>query len=159
MAQIAHNDHLSLMAAAEGLARVGIAVVDAFISCWQTKYTYNLLRPVTYIRDLIDPSWLPFLVTPAFPEYTSGHSTQSAAVASVLTGMFGIKPFTDTLHQDHGLEPVVATRRFTSFDEAAAEAAISRVYGGIHYPVGSVNGPVQGRCIGEMILDPYSSRK
>lgn len=159
MAQIAHHDRLSLMAAAEGFVRVGIAVVDAFIGCWQTKYTYNLLRPVTYIRDRIDPAWLPFLVTPAFPEYTSGHSTQSAAVAAVLTGMFGIKPFTDTLHQDHGLEPALAPRRFTSFDEAAAEAAVSRVYGGIHYPVGSANGLVQGRCIGETILDRVQFQK
>ena len=70
---------LSLDSAAEAYAKVGIAVADAFISCWSTKYRFNLLRPVTYVRRLIDPSWTPLLITPPFPEYTSGHSVQSAA--------------------------------------------------------------------------------
>jgi hypothetical protein len=153
MSQIAHHDHLSLMAAAEGYARVGIAVADAFIGCWRTKYTHHLLRPVTYIQRFVDPGWLPFLTTPNFPEYSSGHSTQSAAVAAVLTAMFGIKAFTDTTHTDHGLIPALEPRTFTSFDEAAAEAAMSRIYGGIHFPFGSQNGLIQGRCIGEVILD------
>jgi hypothetical protein len=144
---------LSLMAAAEGYARVGIAVADAFIGCWRTKYTHHLLRPVTYIQRFVDPGWLPFLTTPNFPEYSSGHSTQSAAVAAVLTAMFGIKAFTDTTHTDHGLIPALEARTFTSFDEAAAEAAMSRIYGGIHFPFGSQNGLIQGRCIGEVILD------
>jgi hypothetical protein len=151
MSQIVHHDHLSLMAAAEGYARVGLAVADAFIGCWRTKYAYHLLRPVTYIRRLVDPGWLPFLTTPNFPEYSSGHSTQSAAVAAVLTAMFGIKAFTDTTHTDHGLIPALEPRPFTSFDEAAAEAAISRIYGGIHFPFGSQNGLMQGRCIGEVV--------
>jgi hypothetical protein len=153
MAQIARNDNLSLMAAAEGFARVGIAVADAFIGCWRVKYTYNLLRPVTYIQDFIDAIWLPLITTPNFPEYTSGHSTQSAAVSALLTAMFGIKPFTDTLHRDHDLEPNLPPRSFTSFDEAAEEAATSRFYGGIHFLFGIDNGLLQGRCIGQVILD------
>ena len=151
--QIVRQDGLSLMAAAEGYARVGIAVADAFISCWDTKYTYNLLRPVTYIQRLIDTTWLPFIVTPPFPEYPSGHSTQSAAAAAVLTDMFGVRVFTDTTHLDHELVPPLEPRSFGSFEEAAEEAALSRLYGGIHYPFGNNNGLAQGRCIGQAILD------
>jgi PAP2 superfamily len=158
MGQIARDDSLSLMAAAEGFARVGIAVADAFISCWQTKYTYNLLRPVTYLQNVIDPAWMPYLSTPPFPEYTSGHSTQSAAVAAVLTAMFGIKVFTDTTHADHDLAPL-EPRTFSSIDEAAAEAAMSRLYGGIHFPFGNQNGLVQGRCVGQIILDRVQFNK
>ncbi len=95
--QLARNNSLSLMAAAEAYARVGIAVTDAFIECWNTKYIDNLQRPVTYIRDNIDATWSPYLVTPNFPTYTSGHSTQSGAAARMLTDMFGIVTFTDTI--------------------------------------------------------------
>jgi hypothetical protein len=87
-----------------------------------------LLRPVTYIRRLIDPSRTPLLVTPPFPEYTSGHS-QSAAAAMVLTDLFGAYPFTDHTHDAIGLQP----RSFRSFMDAAHEAAISRLDGGIHF--------------------------
>jgi membrane-associated phospholipid phosphatase len=71
------------------LARVGVAVADAFISCWHEKYRYDLVRPLTYVRRLIDPKWEPLLITPPFPEYPSGHSTQSAAAATVLAAFFG----------------------------------------------------------------------
>jgi hypothetical protein len=108
---------------------------------------------VTYIQHFVDPGWLPFVTTPNFPEYSSGHSTQSAAVAAVLTARFGIKAFTATTHTDHGLSPALEPRTFTDFDEAAAEAAISRIYGGTHFPFGSQNRLMHGRCIGEVILD------
>jgi membrane-associated phospholipid phosphatase len=151
--QLARTEGLSLMAAAEAYARAGLAVADAFIGSWHTKYTYNLLRPETYITHLIDPAWLPLLVTPGFPSYTSGHATQSGAAATVLTAMFGVHPFTDTLHQDHDLEPPLEPRRFGSFDEAAAEAAVSRLYAGIHYRFDNHNGLAQGRCVGQVIVD------
>ena len=151
MGQFARHDALSLMAAAEGYARVGIAVADAFVSCWYTKYTYNLLRPVTYIQQQIDHAWLPFISTPAFPEYASGHSTQSKAAATLLTALFGVRAFTDTTHLDHGqsLQP----RTFDSFEAAALEAAMSRLYGGIHYPFGNEEGLKQGACVGQAILE------
>jgi hypothetical protein len=101
--QIARNDGLSLADAAEAYVRAGIAVHDAFIQCWYVKYVTNLQRPVTFIDDNIAGGWLPFLTTPNFPTYTSGHSTQSGAVAEVLTDMFGLKPFTDTIRTDHNL--------------------------------------------------------
>jgi hypothetical protein len=138
----------SLATAAETYAKVGMAVCDAFIACWHQKYVYNLPRPVTYIRRLIEPAWLPLLVTPPFPEYTSGHSVQSGAAFQVLTDLFGDGlAFVDHTHDDRGLP----ARSFGSFFEAAEEAAISRLYGGIHYRAAIVNGIEQGKCIGRAV--------
>jgi PAP2 superfamily protein len=149
--QIARNDTLSLAAAAEAYARVGIAVTDAFIGCWNVKYRSNLQRPVTYIQDNINAAWLPYIMTPPFPTYTSGHSTQSGAAAAVLSDMFGVKAFTDTLHADHELVPTLEARSFSSFEEAAAEAAVSRLYGGIHFFFDNNDGLAAGQCIGQAI--------
>jgi hypothetical protein len=151
--QIARNDGLSLAAVAEAYARVGIAVTDAFIECWNAKYIYNLQRPVTYVQEYINATWLPFITTPPFPTYTSGHSTQSGAAARALTDMFGVKAFTDTLHNDHGLVPPQTPRTFGSFDQAAEEAALSRLYGGIHYAFDNNDGLASGQCIGQTIHD------
>jgi membrane-associated phospholipid phosphatase len=151
--QITRNDGLSLAAAAEAYARVGIVVTDAFITIWDAKYRYNLQRPVTYIQDHIDGSWLPLILTPPNPSYISGHSTQSRAAAAVLTDLFGHKAFTDTLHTDHHLMPPQEPRTFGSFDEAAAEAAVSRLYGGIHFAFDNEEGCSSGRCVGQAIND------
>lgn len=129
---------------AEAYAKVGIAVADAFIACWHTKYQYNLVRPVTYIRRVIDATWTPLLVTPSFPEYTSGHSVQSGAAAEVLTRLFGRVAFVDHTHDRLGLP----ARSFDSFAAAAQEAAISRLYGGIHYRSAIDVGLRQGRAVG-----------
>jgi hypothetical protein len=135
----------SLETAAETYLRVGCAVADAFIQCWKTKYQWNLLRPVTYIRANIDPEWNSLVTTPPFPEYSSGHSSQSAAWAEVMTVMFGDGyQFTDHTHDDLGLPP----RSFISFRHAAEEAAVSRLYGGIHYRFGNENGLAAGICTG-----------
>jgi len=147
LTQVAHELGLTLDRAAEAYAKVGIAIADAFISCWRTKYRDNLLRPVTYIRSVIDPGWTPLLVTPPFPEYTSGHSVQTAAAAHVLTGLFGELAFTDHTHDARGLPP----RSFSSFIAAAEEAAISRLYGGIHFRAAIERGLEQGACIGEQV--------
>jgi len=151
--QLARSRGLNLVAAAEAYARVGIAVHDAFVECWHAKYLHNLQRPVTYIRNHIDPAWTPFLVTPAFPTYTSGHSTQSGGAAEALTDMFGTVRFTDTLRADHGLVPPLAPRTFDSFRQAAMEAAVSRLYGGIHYTFDNDDGLTAGRCIGGAIRE------
>jgi PAP2 superfamily len=146
--QVLRREQASLARAAEAYARVGIAVSDAFVACWHQKYAYNLLRPVTYIQRLVDPSWLPPLATPPFPEYPSGHSVQSGAAFQVLTDMFGDGyAFVDYTHDSRGLAP----RSFGSFLEAADEAAISRLYGGIHFRAAIVNGITQGRAIGRAV--------
>ncbi len=150
--QVSRNNGLSLIASAEAFARVGIAVHDAFIECWYTKYVYNLERPMTYIRDHIDATWSSYIATPAFPSYHSGHSTQSGAASTVLTDLFGTLSFTDTTHTDYGLLPPQSPRSFDSFDEAADEAAISRMYGGIHYAFDNNDGLASGRCIGGRII-------
>jgi PAP2 superfamily len=126
------------------LARLSVGMADAFISCWTTKYEFDLIRPVTYIRANIDPAFTPILITPPFPEYPSGHSTQSAAAAEVLTKFFGEHyAFEDASHVRDGLPP----RKFMSFRAAADEAGISRLYGGIHFRTAIERGLDQGRCV------------
>jgi hypothetical protein len=139
---IAERDQLDLERTVDMFARLGIAVSDAFISCWHEKYIYDLVRPLTYIRRLIDPDWNTILNTPPFPEYPSGHSTQSAAAATVLTALFGDDfAFDDPTHSADGLK----VRSYKSFWEAATEAGISRLYGGIHYRAAIERGLDQGR--------------
>ncbi len=151
--QISLNKPLNLGDSAEAFARVGISVADAFIACWNTKYTHNLLRPITYIRANIDPLWNAYIGTPPFPEFTSGHSTQSGASSAILADMLGHNyRFTDTTHTDHGLVPAMSPRTFASLDEAAVEAKDSRLYGGIHYRFGNDEGYEQGKRIAGIIL-------
>jgi len=142
------RDDLTLDVAAEVYARTGMAVADAFIACWQSKYATYLMRPLTYIRDHIDPTWTPLLGTPPFPSYTSGHSTQSGAAASVLTAYFGPISFTDTTHARLNPELGLGTRSFRDFLQAGSEAAVSRLYGGIHFIFDNEDGLDEGLCVG-----------
>jgi hypothetical protein len=142
--QILEQDRPDLERSVDVLARLGIVLADAFIGCWETKFQYDLLRPVTYIRRLIDPKWEPLLITPPFPEYPSGHSTQSAAAASVLTKLFGENfAVEDRTRERDGLKP----RRFANFFAAAHEAAVSRLLGGIHFRSAIERGLQQGQCV------------
>ncbi len=128
--------------------KTSIAIFDAFISCWDEKYRSNLVRPETLINNYIDDQWEPVLQTPPFPEYPSGHSVVSGAASVVLTQIFGDGfSFDDDTEQPYGL-PV---RSFTSFKAAAEEAAISRLYGGIHYMAAVENGINQGYNVGELV--------
>ncbi|MBZ4691080.1 MAG: phosphoesterase PA-phosphatase [Cereibacter sp.] len=143
--QILDRDDAGLAESADVMARLGVGMADAFIGCWRSKFAHDLVRPVTYIRKLIDPEFEPLLITPPFPEYPSGHSTLSGAAATVLTASFGEGfGFEDATHEDDGLP----ARPFPSFWAAAAEAAISRLYGGIHFRAAVEQGLEQGRCIG-----------
>ena len=132
-----------------------IALADAFISCWDEKYRSNLIRPETVINRYVDGDWKPLLETPPFPEYTSGHSVISTAAAEVLSSLFG-EPFefVDSVEVEYGLPP----RSFNSFREACAEAAISRLYGGIHYRPAIEQGVVQGRKVGNYLVKNLSTR-
>lgn len=143
--QIFARDDADVDQTVEVLARLGMALADGFIGCWDAKFEYDLLRPVTYIRRVMDPKWETLLITPPFPEYPSGHSTQSGAAAAVLTAIWGEDfAFSDATHADDGLAP----RDFPSFWAAAEEAGISRLYGGIHFRAAIEQGLEQGRCIG-----------
>lgn len=128
----------------------GITIHDAFISCWDEKYRSNRIRPETYINRYINIKWQPLLQTPPFPEYTSGHSVVSTATAEVLTYLFGDK-FVYTDNSEELFE--IPARTFSSFRDAAAEAAISRLYGGIHYRDAIVNGQQQGKEVGAFIVN------
>jgi membrane-associated phospholipid phosphatase len=141
--------NLTLDRTAEMYAMLGMAAADSFIAGWETKYRIMLIRPVTYINRYIRRSWRPLIETPPFPEYPSGHSIVSAAAATVLTRLFGPVAFTDDTGLNRGLQP----RSFTSFWHAANEAAISRLYGGIHFRVGIEGGIEQGRCVGKTVVD------
>lgn len=124
---------------------LALTMADAFIGCWDEKYRGNRIRPVTIINRTIDANWQPLLQTPPFPEYPSGHSMVSAAAAEVLTHFLGDnRSFTDHTQTLYGMKP----RTFRSFRQAAAEAAVSRVYGGIHFRDAADQGLITGRQIG-----------
>jgi len=130
--------------------KTSIAIADAFISCWDEKYRSNLIRPETLINEYIDDAWKPVLQTPPFPEYVSGHSVASGAAAIALTDIFGDNfEFADDTELAYGL-PV---RNFASFNQAANEAAISRMYGGIHYRAAVEIGVKQGRDLGKFVVE------
>ena len=134
----------------EAYALTSIALADAFISCWDEKYRSNLIRPETLINKYIDEDWLPLLQTPPFPEYTSGHSVISNAAAIAMTSLFGDDfAFDDDTEVKYGL----GVRSFKSFIHASEEAAISRLYGGIHYQPAIQNGVTQGRALGRFVVD------
>ena len=146
--QILDREDAGLARRVEVLARLGLALSDSFIACWHAKYEFDLVRPVTYIRRVIDPRWVPILNTPPFPEYPSGHSTQSAAAAEVLADLFGDPfEFVDATHESDGLP----ARRYRSFRHAADEAGISRLYGGIHFRAAIERGLEQGRCVAAFV--------
>ncbi|WP_116216320.1 MULTISPECIES: vanadium-dependent haloperoxidase [unclassified Allomuricauda] len=136
--------------------KTSIAIADGFISCWDEKYRSNLIRPETVINEYIDDSWEPVLQTPPFPEYTSGHSVVSGAAAIALTDIFGDNfAFDDDTEVAYGL-PV---RSFSSFNHASDEAALSRMYGGIHYRAAIEVGIKQGRSLGKFIVDKLDMTK
>jgi hypothetical protein len=135
---------------AEAYVRVSLSLADGFISCWDEKYRSKLVRPETYINQNINEDWVPLLQTPPFPEYTSGHSVISTSAAIALTGLFGPNfAFTDSTEVEFGMP----ARSFKSFMDASLEAAVSRVYGGIHYMPACENGKVQGKQVGEFVRE------
>lgn len=131
-------------------ALLGMSLHDAFVSCWKAKYDTHRIRPETVINQKIDQNWKPVLQTPPFPEYSSGHSVISSAAAVILTGYFGENfGFIDSSEVYFGLPE----REFSSFSQAADEAAISRLYGGIHFRDAIENGVSQGKKIGTSIWE------
>ena len=151
----AHKARAPLAQSAEAYVRTAVALADGFISVWDEKFRSNVVRPETMINAHLDEAWQPLLQTPPFPEYTSGHSGISTAAAVVLTDQFGDNfAFTDSTEMSYGLP----ARSFESFTQAAAEAAISRLYGGIHYRMAIEEGVAQGRRVGELVLRKVQTR-
>ncbi|MCC6760101.1 MAG: vanadium-dependent haloperoxidase [Chitinophagaceae bacterium] len=137
-------------------AITAIAKFDAFIQCWDEKYRSNYARPETVINKYIDPEWRPLLQTPAFPEYTCGHSTTSAAAAEALTKVFGDNfAYTDTTELEFGIE----SRSFTSFRQAAEENNLARFYGGIHFHPSCLVSTDYGKKVGELVVSKLHMKK
>lgn len=148
-AQLVSQRRLSAEAAVRLFALTSLTTADAFIATWGYKYQFNLLRPRTYIRRLIDPAWEPLIPTPPFPSYPSGHSTQSAAAATVAKSLLGNLAFDDSTEVAIG----GGVRHFDSFDAAADETGWSRIYGGIHFHADKANGKLVGECIGARVVE------
>ena len=139
-----------LMKSIEAYTMTAIALADGFISCWDEKYRSNLTRPETVINEHYDESWVPILQTPPFPEHTSGHSVISRAAAIALTSVYGDNfAYEDDVELEYGL-PI---RSYRSFLHASEEAAISRLYGGIHFRPAIDEGVKQGEEVGKLIVD------
>ncbi|TAD92483.1 MAG: phosphoesterase PA-phosphatase [Bacteroidetes bacterium] len=137
-------------------AMAAIAGFDAFIQCWDAKFKYNTVRPETVINKYIDPNWRPLLQTPAFPEYTCGHSTTSAASAEALTAVFGHGfAYTDTTELEFG----IASRRFSSFRQAADENNWARFYGGIHFHPSCIESTNLGQKVGALVVARLKLKK
>lgn len=153
---IARNQQSDFDDTIHAFTKVAFSVMDAFISCWDMKYFYNLVRPETYIRRYIDEHWEPVLQTPPFPDYTSGHAIISTAAATVLTDLYGEQtPFKDTTERAWGWPD----REFQSPLQAAKEAGLSRFYGGIHYMDAITASEIQGHKIGELVNTKIRTRK
>lgn len=143
------RSNLNFVKTTEVYAMLAIGLVDAFISCWDEKYRSNAIRPETVINEYIDPEWLPLLQTPPFPEYTSGHSVASSAAAIIMANLFGENfEYIDDTEVEFGLPP----RPYKSFSQAADEACISRLYGGIHFMPAIKNGMTQGKNVGNLVI-------
>lgn len=143
--QVIRLKETKLDEAALSYALTGSAINDALISCFQTKYQYTLVRPITYIREVMGHgNWNTYIGTPAHPEYSSAHASLSAAAAAVLQELFGNSgSFTDHTYDYMGLSP----RSYPSFAAIGTEAGLSRLYAGIHYMVSINNGLTQGKKV------------
>jgi membrane-associated phospholipid phosphatase len=143
--QVIRTKPTTLDKAALAYALTGAAINDGLISCFQTKYQYNLVRPITYIREVMGYSaWNTHIGTPAHPEYSSAHASLSAAAAAVLEELFGSSgTFTDHTYDYLGFAP----RTYSSFTAIGEEAGLSRLYAGIHYMESITAGLVQGRKV------------
>ena len=148
---ILQKESATLAKSAEIYAKVGMGLSDAFVSCWKCKYQHNYMRPISFIRLKIDPSFISPLETPPFPEYPSGHSVQSGTTAKILSDAFGSTYlFTDKTHATR-TDIDGTPRSYRSFFEFASEAGISRLYGGIHYKEAISMGIEQGTKVGVAI--------
>jgi len=149
------NPQLDFYALAQ--AKYSVCYYESFRGCWTTKYTYNVERPIRYIREVLNhPSWSPLFNTPGHPDYPSGHSTNAGLFATVFTSLFGPN-YSFTLHTYDNLG--MAPRHYNSFDEMVDDIAKARVYAGIHYTLSCAEGNKQGKKIAENILNIVKFRK
>lgn len=144
-----------LMRTSEAFTRVAIGLHDALVACWEEKYRWEYIRPETVIRRYLEPNWSPLIQSPAFPEYPSGHATASAAASRVLANLFDAYSFTDSTVMQFGMK----ARTFENFVAAADEAAMSRLYGGIHFRAGNEAGKILGAKVAAEVTEKLKTRK
>ena len=153
---VARDKNLDLMQTTEAYTLASLAMFDGFVSCWEEKYKSIRIRPETVINNGWDPAWRPYLETPSFPEYVSGHSAISASCGTVLTRLLGDNvAFTDTTEKKYGH----GVKSFKSFKEAYWDASYSRMYGGIHYRDGVEEGTHLGEAVGKWVWHKAQTRK
>ncbi len=156
--QILQEQHRNLAESAKAYCLIGLAAADTYVSCWNMKYQYYLLRPATYINEVIDPNWKPLLFTPAHPDHISASAAMGGVAPTVLVGMLGDVPFSDKTHLGSPLLTpsggpfLLSERAFSSITQAGEEEAESRVIGGVHFRRATEQGLATGRCVGEQIL-------
>ena len=153
------RDHRSqLLENARLLASLDVAMADAAIGCWDAKYTYTFWRPITAIRETADdgnaattpdPTWTPLFATPAFPEYTSGHSCVSGAAAAVLTNEFGNRVRFDMTSD----QMIGVVRSFRRLSDALEEVKNARIFAGIHFRTACEDGTTLGAAVAQFVLD------
>jgi hypothetical protein len=148
--QILDKEQASLALASHAYAKIGIALRDATILIWRSKYAYNQIRPVSYIRKAINPNWLPFIGTPPHPEYPAAHAYVTAAAMQTLTGLFGNNyPIIDNTYNFLGFSP----RSYATLNDAAMESGMSRRFGGIHYLPSIQTGLTLGTELGTRVAN------
>jgi hypothetical protein len=153
--QVTRRDSADIYTTTRAFTFAAIAMFDGMISCWHEKFRTDVIRPITYIQQNMDPTWSSRIQTPPFPEYPSGHSVVSAAAAQVLDQVLGPDvSFVDSTEVLFGM----GTRQFRSFQDAAWEVSLSRFYGGIHYMESIQEGNRQGRAIGDIVMEAIRAR-
>jgi hypothetical protein len=156
---VSKSKNESLVDASKIYSLVALSIHDGFVACWQAKYYYDYIRPITAIQENWDAKWNTLILTPNFPEYPSGHSVISGIASTVLASHYGDDiAFTDNAEEPFGMTP----RNFTSFTEACDQAAMSRFYAGIHFKKAIVDGVEMGREMGQSIikkLELYETEK
>jgi len=152
---VSRAEQADLFTTSKAFALAAIAMYDGGISCWHEKFRTDLVRPITYIQEYVQPDWSTVIQTPPFPEFPSGHSVTSAAAATVMSGIFGEdRPFVDSTEVLFGQ----GVRRFKNFQDAAWEVSLSRFYGGIHYMPSIKEGNLQGKAVGQVVLDRINGK-
>jgi len=153
---VAKDKQLNMLESIRAYTLGSITMFDAFISCWDEKFKSDVIRPETYINRYIEPNWQPVFETPPFPEYTSGHSVASASIATIITAVIGDNiAFVDSSEVPFNL----SFRKYKSFNDAANEAAMSRLYAGIHYRKAIEEGQKQGRAVANNVLKTLKTKE
>jgi hypothetical protein len=155
--QILRDENPPLDFYALAQAQYAVCYYESFRGCWITKFTYNVDRPIRYIREVLNhPTWNPMFNTPGHPDYPSGHSTNAGVLAYVFSKLFG-PDYSFTLHTYDNLG--MAARYYQSFNEMADDIGKARVYAGIHYTVSCEEGTKQGKRIAESVLSLVKFKK